>query len=95
MEYLKVSIKALKASNANTRDFVNQMKSLKKIDKRLPRIKEKIGFIGQAIQILEGSRHHIVGLEKDASKTWKTYQTQLLQDMISLENAMSRAEEGA
>ena len=71
------------------------MKSLKKIDKRLPRVKEKIGFIGQAIQILEGSRHHIQGLEKEASKSWKTYQTHLLQDMISLENAMSRAEEGA
>ena len=60
------------------------MKSLKAIDKKLPRIKEKIGFIGQAIQILENVKPHIQGLEKDSSKIWKTYQTQLLQDMISL-----------
>ena len=95
LKYLGESIRALKASTANVSDFVKQMKSLKAIDKRLPRIKEKIGFIGQAIQILEMSKGHAQGLDKDSSKTWKTYQTQLLQDMISLENAMSRAEEGA
>ena len=74
----------MKASTARVKEFVRQMKSLKAIDKRLPRIKEKIGFIGQVIQILEASKHHIQGLEKDSSKVWKSYQTQLLQDMISL-----------
>lgn len=60
------------------------MKSLKAIDKRLPRIKEKISFIGQVINILDNLKPHIQNLDKDASKTWKSYQTQLLQDMISL-----------
>lgn len=71
------------------------MKSLKAIDKRLPRVKEKISFIGQTINILESLKPHIPNLDKESSKIWKGYQTQLLQDMISLENAMSRAEEGA
>lgn len=67
------------------------MKSLKSIDRKLPKIKEKIGFIGQVINILESLRGHITGLDKDASKTWKGYQTALLQDIINLENAMSKA----
>ena len=95
LKYLADSIRSLKASTTNVSDFVKQMKSLKAIDKRLPRIKEKIGFVGQTIQILEQMKGHIQGLDKDASKTWKSYQTQLLQDMINLENAMSRAEEGS
>ena len=60
------------------------MKSLKAIDKKLPKIKEKISLIGQIINILEGLKSHIQGLDKESSKTWKGYQTQLLQDMISL-----------
>lgn len=82
-------------STTNVSDFVKQMKSLKAIDKRLPRIKEKVSFIGQVINILESLKPHIQGLDKESSKIWKGYQTQLLQDMINLENAMSRAEEGA
>jgi hypothetical protein len=95
LAYLGESIRALKASTANVSDFVKQMKSLKAIDKRLPRIKEKISFVGQVANILESLKPHILNLDKDSSKAWKGYQTQLLQDMISLENAMSRAEEGA
>lgn len=60
------------------------MKSLKAIDKRLPRIKEKISVIGQTINILESLKPHIQGLDKESSKVWKGYQTQLLQDLISL-----------
>jgi hypothetical protein len=45
-------------------DFVRQMKSLKAIDRRLPRVKEKISFIGQVINILDGMRGHILGLDK-------------------------------
>lgn len=89
------SIRALKVSTTNVSEFVKQMKSLKAIDKRLPRVKEKISFIGQTINILESLKPHISNLDKESSKIWKGYQTQLLQDMISLENAMSRAEEGA
>lgn len=60
------------------------MKSLKAIDKKLPKIKDKISFIGQVINILESMRPHAQVNEKDSSKTWKAYQTQLLQDMMNL-----------
>ena len=46
------SIRDLKISTANVSDFVKQMKSLKSIDKKLPKIKEKISLIGQIINIL-------------------------------------------
>jgi hypothetical protein len=71
------------------------MKSLKAIDKKLPKIKDKISFIGQVINILETLKPHIVGIDKDSSKIWKSYQTALLQDTVNLENAMAKAEEGA
>lgn len=71
------------------------MKSLKAIDKKLPKVKDKISFIGQVINILESLKGHVPASEKESSKTWKSYQTQLLQDMMSLENAMAKAEEGA
>ena len=60
------------------------MKSLKAIDKKLPKIKDKISFIGQIINILDGLKAHAPGNEKDITKSLKTLQTQLLQDMISL-----------
>jgi hypothetical protein len=40
-------------------------------------------------------RQHVQVNEKDSSKAWKGYQTLLLQNMMSLENAMAKAEEGA
>ena len=83
-KYLEESIRSLKASTANVSDFVKQMKSFKAIDKKLPKIKDKISYIGQVINILETLKPHIIGLDKDVSKVWKNYQTQLLQDMISL-----------
>ncbi len=46
------SIRELKISTTNVADFVKQMKSLKKIDKNLPKIKDKISFIGQIVNIL-------------------------------------------
>ena len=81
---MEESIRSLKASTANVSDFVKQMKSFKAIDKKLPKIKDKISYIGQVINILETLKPHIIGLDKDVSKVWKNYQTQLLQDMISL-----------
>ena len=81
---MEESIRALKASTTNVSDFVKQMKSLKAIDKKLPKIKDKISFIGQVINILESMRPHAQVSEKDSSKTWKSYQTQLLQDMMNL-----------
>lgn len=60
------------------------MKSLKKIDKKLPKIKDKISFVGQIINVLESLKPHIQGIDKDAIKTWKTIQTQLLQEMTNL-----------
>ena len=91
-KYLEASIKELKISTTNVSDFVKQMKSLKAIDKRLSKIKDKISFIGQMVTILENVKGHIVqGVDKDSSKNWKSYQTALLQNMSSLENAMSKA----
>jgi|688.fasta_scaffold2671844_1 hypothetical protein len=60
-KYLDESIKALKSSTANVSDFVKQMKSLKAIDKKLPKIKDKISFIGQIINILDGLKAHAPG----------------------------------
>lgn len=40
------------------------MKSLKKIDKKVPKIKDKISFVGQIINILESLKSHIQGIEK-------------------------------
>jgi hypothetical protein len=51
-KYLEDSIRSLKASTANVSDFVKQMKSLKAIDKNLQKVKDKISFIGQIINIL-------------------------------------------
>jgi len=42
----------LRTSTTNVADFVAQMKSLKIIDKRLPKLKDKISFIGQVISVL-------------------------------------------
>ena len=78
--YLLESIRALKSSTTNVRDFVKQMKSLKETDKKVPKVKDKISFIGQIVNVLENLKFHIkTGLEKDSSKTWKSYQTHLLQ----------------
>ena len=55
------------------------MKSLRKIDKKLPKIKDKISFVGQIINVLESLKPHIQGVEKDAPKAWKAIQTNLLQ----------------
>lgn len=60
------------------------MKSLKKIDKKLPKIKDKISFVGQVINVLESLKQHVQGIDKEAPKAWKTIQTQLLQEMTSL-----------
>ncbi len=83
-KYLEESIKSLKISTTNVADFVKQMKSLKSIDKKLPKLKDKISFIGQIVNILETQKIHIVGVEKDSSKIWKSFQTHLLQDMSNL-----------
>jgi len=40
------------------------MKSLKAIDKKLQRVKDKISFIGQMINILESIKPHISALDK-------------------------------
>lgn len=50
--YLAESIKALRTSTTNVADFVSQMKSLKIIDKKLPKLKDKISFIGQVVSVL-------------------------------------------
>jgi hypothetical protein len=55
------------------------MKSLKAIDKKVQKIKDKISFIGQVINILETLKPHIQNLDKEAAKVWKSYQIQLLQ----------------
>jgi hypothetical protein len=40
------------------------MKSLKAIDKKLQKVKDKISFIGQVINILESLKQHAPGSEK-------------------------------
>lgn len=73
------SIRSLRTTTTNVEEFVNQMKSLRKIDKKLPKIKDKISFVGQIIHVLEALKTHAQGVDKEASKTWKTLQTHLLQ----------------
>ena len=50
--YLEQSTRQLKVSTTNVPDFVEQMKNLKKIDKKLPKVKDKISLIGQIVGIL-------------------------------------------
>jgi macrodomain Ter protein organizer (MatP/YcbG family) len=50
--YLSESIRSLRSSTTNVEEFVNQMKSLKKIDKKLPKLKDKISFVGAIITVL-------------------------------------------
>ena len=83
-KYLEDSTKELKISTSNVDDFVQQMKSLKAIDKKLPKVKDKISLIGQIIGILESVKGYIENLEKDSSKKWKSLQTYLLQNMMNL-----------
>lgn len=73
------SIKSLKTTTTNVEEFVNQMKSLRKIDKKLPKIKDKISFVGQIINVLETLKTHAQGIDKEAPKAWKNIQTHLLQ----------------
>ena len=40
------------------------MKSLKIIDKKLPKVKERITFVGQIITVLENLKSHVQGLDK-------------------------------
>jgi hypothetical protein len=40
------------------------MKSLKIIDKKLPKVKERITFVGQIITVLENLKSNVVGLDK-------------------------------
>jgi len=40
------------------------MKSLKKIDKKLPKIKDKISFVGQVINVLESLKPYVQGIDK-------------------------------
>lgn len=72
-------------------DFVNQMKSLRTIEKKVAKSKEKISLIGQLIQLLESMKQSLGNNDKDALKVWKGYQTHLLQSMGNLETAITKA----
>lgn len=60
-------------------DFVNQMKSLRTIDKKVAKSKEKISLIDQLVQLLESMKQSLGNKDKDALTVWKGYQTHLLQ----------------
>lgn len=93
--YLVQSTRSLESSTHNIDDFVRQTNSMKEISKKLPKIKERIGFVGQAFTILELLKGHVGKLPKDASKEWKTTVTGLLQAQNVLDAAMYSAEEGS
>ena len=51
-KYLNESIIQLTKSATNVADFVEQMKNLKKIDRKIPKVKDRVGFIGQICNII-------------------------------------------
>lgn len=68
---------------------------MKEISKRLAKIKERIGFIGQTFNTLEYLKAQIPKLGKDAAKEWKTTITGLLQAQNALDTAIYSAEESS
>lgn len=49
-------------------DFVDQMKTLKKIDKKIGKIKEKAGFVGQVCNIIENNKSNLILPDKEMPK---------------------------
>ena len=77
-------------------DFVEQMKNLKRIDKRIPKVKDKVGFIGQICNIIENYKSQITTVfDKDIPKKMKNFHTLLLQSLSNLDTAVSKIEQGA
>lgn len=64
---------------------------MKDISKRLNKVKEKIGFIGQTFNTLEYLKAHIPKLGKDVAKEWKATTTGLLQAQNGLDSAIFAA----
>ena len=74
----------LTKSATNVADFVEQMKNLKRIDKRIPKVKDKVGFIGQICNIIESYKGQITAaFDKDIPKKMKNFHTLLLQNLSS------------
>ena len=83
-------------SATNVADFVEQMKNLKKIDKKIPKVKDKVGFIGQMCNIIESYKVQVtVTFDKDTPKKMKNFHTLLLQNLSNLDTAILKVEQGA
>lgn len=82
-------------TTSNVADFVEQMKTLKRIDRRIGKIKEKVTFIGQVCNIIDNNKAIVVLPDKDMPKKVKTYHTHLLQNLANLDISISKVEQSA
>ncbi len=63
-DYMGKAIKVMRAATTNVADFVAQIKEMRKIDRKLPKVRTKINFIGQVVNILESMKQHAINLDK-------------------------------
>ena len=89
------NISHLSQSTTNVGDFVEQMKILKKVDKKIGKLKEKATLIGQFCNIIDNHKGNIVLTDKEMPKRVKGYHVALLQNLSALDNAISKVEQNA
>jgi hypothetical protein len=66
------------------------MKTLKKIDKNIGKVKEKVTFICQVYNIIDSNKSIVILPDKDMPKKVKSYYTILLQNLSNLDTAISK-----
>ena len=88
--YLNTNITSLTQSATTVADFVEQMKILKKVDKKIMKLKEKAAFIGQVCNIIDNHKGNVILPDKEMPKRIKGYHTLILQNLSSLDNAISK-----
>lgn len=88
--YLNKNIVNLSQTTTNVADFVEQMKTLKKVDKKIGKLKDKSTLIGQICNIIDNHKGHVVLTDKEMPKRVKSYHILLLQNLSALDNAISK-----
>lgn len=94
-EYLNENIASLSMPTTNVADFVKQMETLKKVDKKIGKLKEKSALIGQLVYIIDNNKGNIILTDKDMIKRVKAYQTQLVINLTNLDSVMSKVEQNS
>lgn len=76
---------------------MDQLKTMKKVDKNIGKIKDRATLIGQICNIIETNKGKIIELvyEKDMPKTIKTYHTSILQSLSNLDSVISKIEQNS